>query len=176
MAPTSSLQYRRDHNQFSSSWGSPATVNSETGHGHLQRHAENHQEVQLPSALTSSGAGNRSHPTCLLKSPPTSLPAVRKQQLLFVQVSSHISSWEINSPDGVKALQPSLQYSEQYGCERGEPEDPSACCFLLQSPDQWCKEVNWSKRVAPLPNQWQEPLSCTVEPQLHSALCYFLRI
>lgn len=84
-------------------------------------------------------AGNRSHPTCLLKSPPTPLPAGPKQQLLFVQVSSYISSWGINSPDGIKALQPSLKYSEQYGRERGEPEDTSACCFLLQTPDQRCK-------------------------------------
>lgn len=47
-------------------------------------------------------------------------------------------------------------------CEKGDPEDTSAWCHLLQSPDQWGKEVNWSKWVAPLPNQWKEPLSCTV--------------
>lgn len=40
----------------------------------------------------------------------------------------------INSPGGVKVQQSSPKYYEQYGYEGGEPEDESACLFLLQLP------------------------------------------
>lgn len=63
----------------------------------------------------------------------------------------------INSPGGIKVLQSSLKYCEQYGYERGELEDTGACIFFLQLPrsvvqgNEVIQMSNKQKRVAPLP-------------------------
>lgn len=78
-------------NQCSSSWGSPATVNSNRDWQWLPsktRRVTRRASFPLPRALPALGI-EAAQPTCRR---PLQLPAVPNQQLLFVQVFSYVSS------------------------------------------------------------------------------------